>query len=81
MVHYLILYLFGPKLVVGPSFWRESCSLGFGLVGVRFRVNIGDMVSLGGLFRVRDRFWLGPGTRLDPLVLGPQIMYHKKVVS
>ena len=66
---------------MGPSFLGESCILGLGFVGVRFRVNIGDRVSLGGLFSVMDRFyWLG-STRLDLLVLGPQIMHHKKVVS
>ena len=48
--------------------------MGLGLVQVRLKVSIGVRVrvSFFGPFRVRVRvrggvrFWLGPGTRLDP---------------
>ena len=53
--------------------------MGLGLVKVRFKVSIGGRVrvSFFGSFRVRVRggvrvrFWLGPGTQLDPQVLTP----------
>ena len=45
---------------LAQAFFLGSYILGLGLVGVRIRVR----VSIGG--RVRVRFWLGPGTRLDP---------------
>ena len=69
----------GPSWAAGPGIFGGSCILGLGLVKVRlkvrFRVSIGGRVrvSFFGSFRVRVRggvrvrFWLGPGTRLDPI--------------
>ena len=42
-----------------------SCILGLDLVGFMFRIRF--RVSLGASLRVR--FWLGPGTRLDPRII------------
>ena len=66
---------FGPSWAAGPGIFGGSCILGLGLVKVRFKVSIGGRVrvSFFGSFRVRVRggvrFWLGPGTRLDPSIL------------
>ena len=45
--------------------------VGLGLVWVRFRieVRIRVRVSFLGSFRVRVRFWLGPGARLNPNIV------------
>ena len=37
-----------------------------GLVGVRVSIGSRVRVNLGGSFRVRVGFWLGPGTQLGP---------------
>ena len=50
-------------------------------MGIRFslgRLSIGVRVRVGS-FRVRVRFWLGPGTQLDPRIMynvHPMHEYH-----
>ena len=43
--------------------------VGLGLVWVRFRIGVRIRVSFWGSFRVRVRFWLGPGARLNPNIV------------
>ena len=50
-----IVYYHAIYEVAGPSFLGDSCILGLGLAGVRFRVR--DRVSI--------RYWLGPGVTAD----------------